>query len=97
MKSAALLLVLAACGPTPKEQCEETFAKLDAIRLEAQADIIRQRAECQAVAVEFKGDQMLVSNCMDTLNAMIEMHHATNANIDKRLAEPDMVQCSANR
>lgn len=81
----AILLLVTSCGFG--DSVEQKRAKLNALRQETSANLFRQRAECQAVAIEFSGDRMMVDNCMDTLRAMTEMAQNTIADIDRRMRE----------
>jgi hypothetical protein len=96
MKTAILLvsIAVAACSASPEELCAAKVAKLESMRREAQADLIRQRAECQAVAVEFIGDRMMVDNCLDTLKFTAQTTQSTLALIERRYGEPDVISCA---
>lgn len=92
---AILLLVplIAACGPEPAQLCQEKLAKLDALRKEAGAAVIRARAECEATAYEFQ-DAKLTASCMDTLRFTIDMAKSTDAMVGKRKQDPDILACA---
>ncbi len=82
----ALTFILTGCG-SPEELRAEKIAKLEQLRRETYADLIRQKAECQAFAVEFGGNTKIVATCLETLRMTVEMANVTVATIDKRLAE----------
>lgn len=87
-------LLIAGCSPQSEQACKEKIEKLDALRRHTHADLMRQQAECPAVAHEFNGDQVMIDNCLATYRAMVDMANSTYATIDKRMAEPDMVRCA---
>lgn len=82
----SLAFILSGCG-SPEELRAEKIAKLDTLRRETFADLVRHQGECQAVAVEFNGDAMVVGACIETHRAMIEIAQRTLSDIDKRTAE----------
>lgn len=88
----ALSIAITSCA-SPQEVCAEKSAKLDSMRREAEANVIRQQGECQAVATEFPGDKMILNNCMDTLRLVVDTAQNTQAFVSKRLSEPDMQGC----
>lgn len=88
-----LLIALSGCS-SEQEICADKFAKLDSIRKETTATIIRQTAECQAVSVEFSGNRSVVDPCIETLRALNEMAVKTNRDVNKRMEEPDMIRCA---
>lgn len=90
-----LFILLSACGPQPQEVCAEKLQKLESMRAEASAGLIRQRAECQATAVEFHGDARVMASCMETLRVMTEQAQQTFAMIEARRRETDMAECKA--
>lgn len=79
-------VALLGCG-NPEELRAEKIAKLDAMRRETLANLVRQKGECQAVAVEFNGDAQMVQSCLETHRMLVEMAQRTLTDIDKRLAE----------
>lgn len=90
MRAFLLILLLVATLPgcdSPEELRAEKLAKLDALRRETQAGLIRHQGECRAVAVEFNGDATVVGACLETHRAMISMAQKTFSDIDKRVAE----------
>lgn len=89
-----ILLLVTACGRPDEEVCAEKLAKLDLLRREAVANIARQQGECRAVAIEFPGGADVTRNCLETLQTMSSIARQTDANIDKRLSEPDMQRCA---
>lgn len=96
MRIPLLLIALLLAGCASEEQiCLEKIEKLDVMRREAAANLHRQQAECQAVAIEFKGDRMLVDNCMDTFRKMADITRDTVSMIDKRMGEEDIQRCKA--
>lgn len=84
--------MLMACGKTSAEICEEKNAKLDSLMREAQANILRQRGECQAIAHEFQ-DQKMTASCIETLRLTVEIAESTSDSVAKRREENDMVKC----
>lgn len=89
-----IILLATACGRPMEEVCAGKFAKLDSLSREARANIVRQQGECQAVAVEFPGDQEALDGCKEALRFVIQTAQSTQEAIDKRLAEPDMKRCA---
>jgi len=49
--------------------------------------LIRERANCEALAIEFENDPKIVGNCMDTLRLMADIASVAIANIDKQIAK----------
>lgn len=84
--------MLMACGKTSAEICEEKNAKLDSLMREAQANILRQRGECQAIAHELQ-DQKMTESCVDTLRFVVDAAQSTREIVAKRREENDMVKC----
>lgn len=88
----ALLVFLFGCGQSQK--CEETLA-MDSLRRETNANLFRQKSECQAIAIEFNGDQQMVGNCLETYRLIAKAAQTTLSNIDKRYQESDITACKA--
>lgn len=82
----SFVFILPGCN-SPEELRAEKIAKLDTLRRETQAELVRHQGECQAVAVEFNGDATVVGACIETHRAMIAMAQITFSDIDKRTAE----------
>lgn len=82
------IALLLACGRPPEERCQEKTGKLDSLVREAEADILRQKGECQAVAYEFQ-DQKLTDNCIETLQLVIKIAQTTRDGVAKRRQEKD--------
>lgn len=74
-------------GCTPGMTAEEKKQNLEAERAQIFADLHRQRAECQAQAIEFNGERRIVESCIATYEAMADAADKTIAVIDKRIAE----------
>ena len=87
MRTLVLLCLLLAGCSSQEELRAEKIAKLDTLRRETQAELVRHQGECQAVAVEFNGDATVVGACIETHRAMIEIAQRTFSDIDKRVAE----------
>ena len=82
---AALLLIAGCSGPT----AEERIAALEAERAALHADLLRQRAECQAQAVEFAADPMrgkVVGACLDAYRVTVEAAMRSADDTDRRIA-----------
>ncbi len=87
MRALVLLCLLLAGCSSQEELRAEKIAKLEQLRRETYADLVRQKAECQAYAVEFGGNAKIVDACVETLRMTVEMASVTIATIDKRLTE----------
>jgi hypothetical protein len=85
---------MTACSATVTT--EEKLAMLDTLRREELANIIRHEGECRAVAMEFKGDPLMVGNCMESHRFLIETTQRTVSDIDKRIAEVRAEGCKAS-
>jgi uncharacterized small protein (DUF1192 family) len=81
--SLAALLLIAGCSGPP---AEERIAALEADRAALHADLLRQRAECQAQAIEFRGDEKIVGACLDAYRVMSEAVMQSVDDIDRRIA-----------
>lgn len=57
------------------------------------ANIVRQRGECEAVAIEFR-DAKMSQLCMDTLRFVVQTSNDTQAAASARRSEPDMRACT---
>lgn len=82
------VMLSSACGPFGGR--DDPIAKLNAARVETLADLVRHEAECKAIAIEFSSDPLrnqVVSSCLETHRAMLEMARHSLADIDRRLAE----------
>ncbi len=84
----ALLIPLALSGcwntDTQEERRQAALRKLDAMESLERGDIIRARAECQAIAVEVPG---ALDDCLRALRIQIELSQQTLDNIAKRRRE----------
>lgn len=82
---AALTIAVAGCGRAPT--IEEKIAALDAERSQVLADLVRQRSECEAQAVEFPGNPEIAQGCVQSLRTMSDLAMQTVATLDKRITE----------
>lgn len=80
-----LVALVLSCGPamTAEQKREALLSE----RTQVYADLHRQKAECQAQAIEFSGDRRIAENCMATFEAMVDASRKTIALIDKRIEE----------
>ena len=90
--SVMLVLPLLGCGNpmTPEEKLKMLENQRALLTREFMADLLRQKAECQAQAIEFSGDPLqkeVTSSCMDTVRFMAETSRGTIERIDKQIAE----------
>lgn len=90
--SVMLAIPLLGCGNsiTPEEKLKMLESQRNVLTREFMADQHRQRAECQAQAIEFSGDPLqkeVTSSCMDTVRFMAETSRGTIERIDKQIAE----------
>lgn len=80
-------VLLGACaGETPAEK----LSKLRAMKAGMAADLIRQRGDCQAQAVEMAGMPMqseTVKSCVEAFRVMADAIARSNADIDRRIEE----------
>lgn len=59
---------------------------MEANRAAILADLFRQQAECQAVAIEFS-DRRIIEACVETYRSSAESAAIVIAEIDRRIAE----------
>lgn len=95
MKRLLIIAILLAGCASEEELCAEKIAKLESLKREAAANVIRQKAECQAVAYEFR-DAKMTEDCAETLSAIAQIAQNISSMASKRLEEPDMQRCKAN-
>ncbi len=72
---------------------------LENTRLEEIADMHRQQAECQAMAIEFSrtpDGEKIVKSCWDVLRVTNEATQRVLASIDKRISELNREQMKSN-
>jgi hypothetical protein len=81
-----LLIPLAGCWNTdsPEARRQAALSKLDAMEAVERGDIIRARAECQAIAVEVPS---ALDDCLGALRIQIEMSQQTLDDIKRRRRE----------
>lgn len=87
-----LVLPLLGCGNqmTPEEKLKMLENQRNVLTREFMADQHRQRAECQAQAIEFSGDPLqgkVAESCMETVRFMVKTSRETIERIDKQIAE----------
>ena len=92
-----LVLPLLGCGNpmTP----EEKLKMLENQRREIAADLYRQKAECQAQAIEFSGapeKERVFAGCLGAYRAMVEASQKTLGDLDRRAAEIRLQQQKEN-
>lgn len=66
---------------------EQKITMLESERLQVYADLHRQKAECQAQAIEFGSEHNIVESCLTTLQVMADSSSKIVASIDRRLEE----------
>ena len=88
-----LFVSLASCGKSEAELCSEKLSKLALLERSTRADLFRKRSECQATAIEFNNDQLMVSSCMESYKISEDMARSTLENINKRMEDKDIVLC----
>lgn len=79
--------MLLGCTPSPEEAERAKIAQMEAMRREIVADLFRQKADCQAFAIEFPNDLKGSADCLRTLAQMQDLTAITIAAIDRRIAE----------
>lgn len=78
---------------------EQRFEMLESQRREIIANLHRQKAECEALAIEFSGTdgaERIVGGCQETLRLMVDMSQVTLANFDKNIAHTRNKQLKDN-
>jgi hypothetical protein len=86
MRTTALLLVamLGACG---FESADDKIARLEQMRANNAADFVRAKAECDAQAQQFSTRPEVAQACWESLRVTHEATAASEADIDRRIAE----------
>lgn len=81
-----MLIPLSGCwnADSPEARRQAALSKLDAMESMERGDIIRARAECQAIAVEVPSS---LDDCLGALRIQIEMSQHTLDNINRRRRE----------
>lgn len=88
--SAALLFMGCSQTVTPEEKIERLENQRSVLTREFLADLHRQKAECEAQAIEFSGDPLqarTVEGCLETLRFMAKTSRGAIERIDKQIAE----------
>jgi hypothetical protein len=85
--------LLVACTGSPEEICKEKNEKLNSLIRTANADVLRQRGECEATAYEFQ-DQAMTESCIETLKVTIKTAQLTHDSVARRREESDMLKCN---
>ena len=75
--------LLLGCGLTT----DQKIAQLNDQRAQVIADLHRQKAECQAQAIEFAGDRNVVEACVQSVATMADVSASVIESIDKRIAD----------
>jgi ribosome maturation protein Sdo1 len=78
---------------------EQRLQMLESQQREIIANLHRQKAECQAKAIEFSGTEgveKIVGSCLETLRFMVETSRVTLENFDKHIAQAHNQQMKDN-
>jgi len=78
---------------------ERKIEMLESQQLEILADLHRQKAECEAQAIEFAGvpgRAEVIDSCLRSYRAMVDASQTTLGNLDKAIAEIRRVQLKNN-
>ena len=92
------LLVLAAillAGCEKPESFEQKIERMEFMRRKAHADVIRQKAECVAVAIEFNNDDAMNEDCRKSLVFTIEVAQRDIADADRGIERLTNTYCSS--
>lgn len=86
MNSRIVVFALLVCG-CAAEPPEEKIAKLEQLKAEQLAAIVRQKGECAAVAIEFRDDRQMLANCQETYRLVVANSTQTIKDVDTRIAQ----------
>lgn len=80
------MIPLSGCwnADSPEARRQAALSKLDAMESMERGDIIRARADCQAIAVEAPG---ALDDCLRAMRIQIEISQKTLDNINRRRRE----------